>query len=168
MKSKILSALLFSLATISTASFAGNEDQDLATEFHGIKVPPMPPASQDVLGTDSDKNGIRDDIDRFIAKEFGDNKQYYKWAVIASRSVQNIMKTNPLDKAASTYAISRKFDVGFCMEADLNDFQQKSHINNITSIKMKNNSARTDHYEKVYKASSAVYDRSKTPNCEFN
>lgn len=62
--------------------------------INGIKVPPLPDpkinnATQ--AGVDSNSNGIRDDVERVLAIEFGANKDKYEQALTFARAEQNLV-----------------------------------------------------------------------------
>lgn len=62
--------------------------------INGIKVPPLPdPKINDATqaGVDSNSNGIRDDVERLLVKEFGANKDKYDQAVKFAVSEQNLI-----------------------------------------------------------------------------
>lgn len=59
--------------------------------INGISVPPLPDASRNsatLWGVDVNSNGIRDDIDRRLALDFGQNSSDYDIAVKVARSLQ--------------------------------------------------------------------------------
>lgn len=63
----------------------------IVEKINGIAVPPQPDAATNqatVEGVDSDNNGIRDDIDRLIAQEFGTNPANYVEASNYARTQQ--------------------------------------------------------------------------------
>lgn len=67
---------------------------DTRTAINGIKVPPMPDMVQnnrDVAGIDSDRNGIRDDVDRFIAEQFGNDPKMYQIAARDAKAMQSVL-----------------------------------------------------------------------------
>ncbi len=84
-------------------SFAGET-------INGIQVPPDPsPISNNstLAGVDSDKNGIRDDIDRFIAARYGTKKTYFDTAVKFARTLQSaIVNPSPENTKANSDVIS--------------------------------------------------------------
>jgi len=64
------------------------------TFINGIKVPPLPDtkindATQ--AGVDSNSNGIRDDVERLLVKEFGANKDKYDQAIKFAIAEQNLI-----------------------------------------------------------------------------
>ena len=60
-------------------------------KINGISVPPVPDSttnSATVAGVDSNGNGIRDDVDRVLATEFGQSAAAYQEAVSYARTQQ--------------------------------------------------------------------------------
>ena len=69
----------------------GGGDKAPPETINGIAVPPMPDAVANqatVGGVDSNGNGIRDDVDRMLATEFGQNPASYQEAVNYARTQQ--------------------------------------------------------------------------------
>lgn len=60
-------------------------------KINGISVPPVPDStanSTTISGVDSNGNGIRDDVDRVLATEFGQSAAAYQEAVSYARTQQ--------------------------------------------------------------------------------
>lgn len=73
--------------------FLNNSFLDQRTVINGHPVPPMPDPVENkktVSGVDSDHNGIRDDIDRLVAEDFGDSSKYFG-AVLYAKAMQEVM-----------------------------------------------------------------------------
>ncbi|MBW6519984.1 MAG: hypothetical protein K0A99_03095 [Desulfoarculaceae bacterium] len=52
--------------------------------INGVKVPPVPDATanqETVAGVDANNNGVRDDVERMIATEFGSDQNFYPKAM---------------------------------------------------------------------------------------
>ena len=66
--------------------------------INGITVPPEPSPTLNnttLIGVDSNSNGVRDDVERLIAKKVV-NQDEFTNALIIARSSQSILTTNPL------------------------------------------------------------------------
>lgn len=77
----------------------------IVEKINGIAVPPKPDVTINqatVGGVDSDSNGIRDDIDRFIAREFGANPAIYVEAINYARTQQAAI-TSPSSETISQH-----------------------------------------------------------------
>lgn len=84
----------------------------IVDKINGIAVPPKPDATTNqatLSGVDSDNNGIRDDIDRLIAQEFGTNPANYVEASNYARTQQAAI-TSP-----SPETISQHIDLLRCI-----------------------------------------------------
>ena len=60
-------------------------------QINGIAVPPVPDSTANlatVSGVDSNSNGIRDDVDRALATEFGQGAAAYQEAATFARTLQ--------------------------------------------------------------------------------
>ena len=101
----------------------------IVDKINGIAVPPKPDAATNqatVGGVDSDNNGIRDDIDRLIAQEFGTNPANYAEASNFARTEQAAI-TSP-----SPETISQHIDLLRCIK----DNQKLDDLKKITMATM--------------------------------
>lgn len=91
--------------------------------INGIVVPPDPGAAKDATlqGVDTDGNGIRDELDRWIATQFGDRPgalEPIRWSV---RSSQKYLTTEVNTKEQALALIYENMDVGGCIGQKLRD-----------------------------------------------
>ena len=80
--------------------------------INGIRVPkdPGPVNNATVSGIDSDKNGSRDDIDRFVALTFGNDAQKFKEAMFLSKMHFNAyLKPEPKTQQEAQEQIQESF-----------------------------------------------------------
>ena len=84
--------------------------------INGIVVPPDPGKENDetVAGIDSDNNGIRDDIDRWIATKYGDKPGALEAIRMRARATQKILKSNPTTQVEALALVHSSIDVGAC------------------------------------------------------
>lgn len=78
----------------SSQAQAGNSTQEFV---NGQAVPPEPEARQNastIAGVDSDRNGIRDDLDRVIAARWGTDQTLFVAAQEHAKALQKVL-TNP-------------------------------------------------------------------------
>src|SRR5438477_8614885 len=107
----LLVALVLGVGALLVACGGGAGDSGGASSgsnvINGIPVPPDPGASGTVTvaGIDTDNNGIRDDIDRFIATKYGTNATSVKAARTAARAVQRVLITDGKNKSAALVAL---------------------------------------------------------------
>lgn len=92
-------------------------------KINEIVVPPAPDATANaatVNGVDSDKNGIRDDVDRMLASEFGTNAQNYTAATTYAKTQQAAIT------APTEATISQHLSLVRCIDDDkkLDDFKK--------------------------------------------
>ncbi len=76
------------LGTIMGSGGGGGSSDE---KINGISVPPAPDPTANaatIVGVDSNGNGIRDDVDRFLATEFGQSASAYQEAVNFARTEQ--------------------------------------------------------------------------------
>ncbi|MDD4964222.1 MAG: hypothetical protein PHI11_09935 [Gallionella sp.] len=88
-KLKISTALLCLLGLVACGG--STRSMNLGDTIYGIHVPPMPNSVTNqatLAGIDSDGNGIRDDIDRKLAIDFGSTPADYRIAVNHARTLQ--------------------------------------------------------------------------------
>jgi chitodextrinase len=90
--------------------------------INGITLPPDPGAAgkKTLAGIDSDQDGVRDDIQRFLAKEVGKDPVLYKRALQMARETQQsilVAETNDKEKARTVthrwMLASRCFDKAY-------------------------------------------------------
>lgn len=65
--------------------------QEVNGEVQGILVPPAPDKAVNdatLAGIDTNVNGVRDDVERFIAQEFGANKEMYNFLMKSAKLLQ--------------------------------------------------------------------------------
>lgn len=111
-------------------------------KINGIAVPPAPDATINqatLSGVDSNNNGIRDDIDRLVAREFGANPENYAEAVNYARTEQAAI-TSP-----SPETLSQHMDPFRCIK----DSQKLADLNKITIAAM-NTGARRAAYGNTF------------------
>ncbi|WP_332878007.1 hypothetical protein [Massilia sp. S19_KUP03_FR1] len=125
-KRGILLALLLALSGCSSGS--GDPDTTATpaptapvdaglSVFHGITVPPDPGSAADttIAGVDTDRNGIRDEVDRYNAQTYGADPVKYSGAQLAAKTKQNLLVTSITDINAATAAVYAEADSGACL-----------------------------------------------------
>lgn len=120
--------------------------------INGITVPPDPGPAGDatVAGIDTDNNGIRDDIDRFIATKYGTNATATKAAQTSVRGYQVVLMSDSSSKSASITALQDSGDAGACAgryfrQAGLSSSRELNEL----FFRMNNTQARLDHRKAV-------------------
>lgn len=122
---RMLFALLLVTLTLAACSGGGGGtaapvatgQAGFGDPYHGILVPPEPDPSLNkatLLGVDSNGNGVRDDVERIIAAQYGTNFNRYDAAMRFAKSNQEYLLANG-DVAKSTAATSHAAIVGACM-----------------------------------------------------
>ncbi len=101
---------------IAAASVATVVVACVTTIINGLNVPPPPGSANDatLLGIDSDFNGIRDDIDIFIAAKYGSNANAVKGARIAALARQRVLQVDTAVAGAARLSMQEKGDAGVC------------------------------------------------------
>lgn len=90
----VRATLALSLAILLAACGGGGASTPSAPQgetINGRTVPPLPDATANaasVAGVDADGSGVRDDIDRLIASEFGTESTLYEKAVVFAKTEQ--------------------------------------------------------------------------------
>ena len=85
--------------------------------INGISVPKSPGDQQDatVAGIDSDGNGIRDEVDRAIATQYGFDPIKYAAAQYSARIGQQLLLTDASNQVLAQKAMYASFDGGACL-----------------------------------------------------
>ena len=71
--------------------------------INGIIVPPAPDPvvnNATVAGVDINKNGVRDDVERGLAQNFGTNKNEYKYGFQAALNLQSVLTADASKRGA--------------------------------------------------------------------
>lgn len=92
--------------------------------INGIRVPPDPGSANNLtlLGIDADRNGIRDDIDRFIATSFANSPDKKRAAEILGRlNYFNFNKQLPITQAEAQDLIRLRFKNFECFKKEVAD-----------------------------------------------
>jgi hypothetical protein len=80
---------------ISACNIDRNSNQTFKSErINGIEVPPEPDPQQNNAtpkGIDINQNGIRDDVERFIAQKWGKDQKTYALAITQAKAMQTII-----------------------------------------------------------------------------
>ena len=101
----VLALLLSSLFLASCGGGGGGGSSTASNEtINGIVVPPEPDANTNnatIAGVDSNSNGVRDDVERTIAKDFGGNKTDYDLVRIHAVGVQALISQPSLTTVKS-------------------------------------------------------------------
>lgn len=98
------SATLVSTLLLAACGGGGGAVGGNASVINGIAVPPMPDIvlnQSTVAGVDSDNNGVRDDIDRKLATDFGAIPSEYTQALNHAKTLQAALLTASAVRANS-------------------------------------------------------------------
>lgn len=71
-------------------------------------------ANSAVVGVDADSNGIRDEIDSFIATKYGADPNQAAAAQVSARAIQNILLADSTNANAALNAMINSADAGVC------------------------------------------------------
>ncbi len=84
--------------------------------INGIVVPPDPGAAKDatLAGIDTDHNGIRDEIDRWIATQYGDKPGALEAIRMNAKGSQKLMMSTPSTKEQALAIAYESMDLGGC------------------------------------------------------
>lgn len=110
----VLVALLGACGEVSTAN--AKKPFPVGT-FNGIIVPPDPgsAATATVPGVDTNNNGIRDEVDRYIAQTYGAEPTKFVAAQALAIANQLLLITPTTDINAATAAVYANADSGVCL-----------------------------------------------------
>lgn len=135
--------------------------------FHGIAVPSDPGNAADttVIGVDSNGNGVRDEVERQIAKTYGANPNEYAGAMRVAKATQAFLIDN--GDASSTEATQLAFIAGGCMfEKFSHDASAATKANNYIFALTINTPARAAAYQATSRASTEVSSAVPTEPCQ--
>lgn len=96
---------------------AGSSGSVAPERINGILVPPETPLAENnrtIAGVDLDKNGVRDDMDRWAAKKFGHVPAVAHPIYMVMKSDQNILVSNPVTKDDAIAIMQDSIYYGVC------------------------------------------------------
>ena len=103
--------------TTGTTGSTANPTTSLpANTFNGLVVPPDPGAAANatVAGMDTNNNGIRDEVDRYIAQTYGAEPAKFAAAQALAKASQLLLVTSTIDINVATAAFYADADSGVC------------------------------------------------------
>lgn len=100
----------------SSPQLAASAPVTTVERINGIVVPPDPGAAKDVTlaGVDKDGNGIRDEIDRWIATQYGNKPGALEAIRLNARTSQKSLTSVPTTKEQALSISYLEFDLGIC------------------------------------------------------
>ena len=112
-----LIALLTACVDVNSGSTTNTTTRLPVDPFHGLVVPPDPGAAANatVAGVDTNQNGIRDEVDRYIAQTYGADTTKFVAAQTLAKAKQLILVTPTTDVNAATAAVNANADSGVCL-----------------------------------------------------
>ncbi len=89
--------------------------------INGIVVPPDPGAAKDatLAGVDVDRNGIRDEMDRWIATKYGENTGALEPIRMGVKVAQKLLVSNPSTQDQALAIAYESMDTGKCIWREL-------------------------------------------------
>lgn len=104
--------------TLAGATFEDCKEEPSTSEvINGISVPPEPNPvinNATLAGVDSNQNGVRDDVERFIAERYGHNQIAMKGAMESARGHQMILLANMESRDSAQAALRSSISAGVC------------------------------------------------------
>lgn len=105
MKPLALSLLLVSCLALASCGGGGGSSTQTGEVINGISVPPEPDPTANnstLAGIDSNGNGVRDDVERKIATDFGNNPTKYQ-DIFATTKAEQAILINPSEENIAAY-----------------------------------------------------------------
>ncbi len=99
-------SILDSIVIKETEERTSEQSTSAMETINGIAVPPEPDPELNnatLAGIDVNENGVRDDVERLIAREFGSNESQYLEVMSFARAEQKTI-TEPSNEATAAYA----------------------------------------------------------------
>lgn len=87
------------------------------TSINGVPVPPPPDdaANAGAAGIDTNGNGVRDDVDRLVAKVYGSDPAAYSGAMKLAKRVQSILAPESMDRSTVQSLLSSGVEEARCL-----------------------------------------------------
>ena len=118
--------------------------------------------TETIAGIDADNNGIRDDIDIFIATRYGTDENAAEGARISARAHQKVLVTDPLQPGHARTVLEENGDAGICAGRlfRASGLSSSRELNEIY-LRTYNTSERLLHHRRI-SAAAGSFDRSVT------
>ena len=171
--------LIAALSCAALAGCSGGDGADTSTQANAAAAS-SPAASEPIIdnedlstglrGIDTDGNGIRDDIDRLIAKRFATTPQLKKAAEQKARALQKAMEATTREQALA--AGDRIMRASACVYKTLpHSTAEEVRYRQRLSIEIEALTANTKERFKAYWAGAklsggAVYEQAREPVCD--
>ncbi len=109
---KIVPWLVVGAAVTALAVFIVANTMSNTTMINGVAVPPEPPSALNdatLAGVDSNNNGVRDDVERVLAKQFGGTSDFP--LAMANAQIFQIMVASPTpaNRSSALTLMSRQY-----------------------------------------------------------
>lgn len=158
----IASTILFACSSLVVVFATGVRD-----DAHEARMVRAQVLLVDLAGQDTDRNGIRDDVDDFIVRSYGNDPAMRGAAELIARSIQPALAVD-LDEVQDTAAIAEhEVEVMSCVTDALGPQRRgdvEQMIDRVTDATY-DNSARFEKRE-AFRRHASRADFSKPPHCE--
>jgi hypothetical protein len=135
---------------------------------NGINLPPHPGSLADStrIGVDANNNGVRDEVEIYLATKYGSNKEQYQKILEFVKKKQSILNI-PLedDEAAKKYNIWADSSSCLSKKLGINDSEAASMYNDLTA-QVFNNLERQTHFQDIMLKSDQLEDNPENTVCE--
>lgn len=133
-----------------------------------FNLPPHPGklANETKLGVDSNNNGVRDEIEIYIAQKYGKDKEKFEKILKFIEKKQSVLKVSLVDdEAAKNYNIWA--DSAICLSKDLGiKISEAISINNDLTAQVFNNWDRQSHFQDIMLKSDQLPNNPENPICD--
>ncbi len=146
------------VSPVVSASQAGNSDPSDET-INGLRVPPDPGLAnnQTLPGIDVDGNGIRDDIDRFIAANFSQSDEKLKAArLLAKIEYLKFLKPTPTTRVEAEALTSLRFKNFECYVKETGDPREFRQLPSLIQSLYLNSESRYRHVREIARLSNGM------------
>ena len=147
-----LIALLIACGDVNSGHAANATTPLPVDPFHGLVVPPDPGAAANatVAGVDTNQNGIRDEVDRYIAQTYGEEPTKFVAAQAVAKADQLLLVTPTTDVNAATAAVYANADSGVCLADKFeNDPVAATRMSNDIVLRTFNNRDRQKQFQAI-------------------
>ena len=135
---------------------------------NGIKLPPHPGTLADStrIGIDTNNNGVRDEVEIYLATKYGGNKEQYQQILEFVKKKQSVLNI-PLEdeQAAKNYNIWADSSSCLSKKLGINSSDAASIYNDLTA-QVFNNLDRQTHFQDIMLKSDQLEDNPDNTICE--
>lgn len=160
---RVLSACVLTTLLVSCGGDGGSSgEKGLGSNtppavINGVPVPadPGPAASSTIVGVDANADGVRDEVERALAKSYGADRTRYPVAMALARSLQTVLQQPPDILAPSAKSVIQAQHDAFRCAAQKAGLQPATQISSEVNLRTFNTKDRMRERRRIEQSAGA-------------